>query len=127
VCALRRRDRIDTVAGCAQRRGRGGDRPGRYHGGCGGRSRDLAQPRDPARSLVIGTDKKAGIHVYDLTGKRVSFTPAARLNNVDLRESGGRVIASNRADVSQAYTRVIGSSSTIGAGAGYPARNKFAS
>ncbi|USU03376.1 phytase (plasmid) [Sphingomonadaceae bacterium OTU29LAMAA1] len=64
---------------------------------------------DPARSLVIGTDKKAGIHVYDLTGKRVSFTPAARLNNVDLRESGGRVIAaaSDRADVAQAHVSLF--------------------
>ncbi len=66
-------------------------------------------PADPARSLVIGTDKKAGIHVYDLAGKRVSFTPAARLNNVDLRESGGRVIAvaSDRADVAQAHVSLF--------------------
>lgn len=57
-------------------------------------------PRDPAKSLVIGTDKQAGIHVYDLTGKRLSFTPFARLNNVDLRDLGARVIvaASDRAD-----------------------------
>jgi 3-phytase len=67
-------------------------------------------PADPARSLVIGTDKKAGIHVYDLTGKRVSFTPAARLNNVDLRDlGGGRVIAaaSDRADVAQAHVALF--------------------
>lgn len=66
-------------------------------------------PRDPARSLVIGTDKKAGIHVYDMAGKRVSFTPAARLNNVDLREVGGRVIAvaSDRADVAQAHVALF--------------------
>ena len=66
-------------------------------------------PRDPAQSLVIGTDKKAGIHVYDLKGKRVSFTPAARLNNVDLRELGGRVIAaaSDRADVAQAHVSLF--------------------
>ena len=66
-------------------------------------------PRDPAQSLVIGTDKKAGIHVYDLKGKRVSFTPAARLNNVDLRDFGGRVIAaaSDRADVAQAHVSLF--------------------
>ena len=65
--------------------------------------------KDPAQSLVIGTDKKAGIHVYDLAGKRVSFTPAARLNNVDLREVGGRVIAvaSDRADVAQAHVALF--------------------
>jgi len=66
-------------------------------------------PRNPAQSLVIGTDKKAGIHVYDLKGKRVSFTPAARLNNVDLRDLGGRVIAaaSDRADVAQAHVSLF--------------------
>nr|WP_163956557.1 phytase [Sphingomonas insulae] len=66
-------------------------------------------PRDPAQSLVIGTDKKAGIHVYDLKGKRVSFTPAARLNNVDLRDIGGRVMvaASDRADVAQAHVALF--------------------
>ncbi len=65
--------------------------------------------KDPAQSLVIGTDKKAGIHVYDMAGKRVSFTPAARLNNVDLREVEGRVIAvaSDRADVAQAHVALF--------------------
>ena len=68
---------------------------------------------DPAKSLVIGTDKKAGIHVYSLAGKRLSFTPAARLNNVDLRDlgakSGGRVIAaaSDRADVATAHVSLF--------------------
>ena len=65
--------------------------------------------KDPAKSLVIGTDKKAGIHVYDMAGKRLSFTPAARLNNVDLREVGGHVIAvaSDRADVAQAHVALF--------------------
>ncbi len=66
-------------------------------------------PADPAKSLVIGTDKKAGIHVYSLTGKRLSFTPADRLNNVDLRTVGTRVIAaaSDRADVDAAYVSLF--------------------
>lgn len=65
---------------------------------------------DPAASLVIGTDKQVGIHVYDLKGKRLSFTPAARLNNVDLREvAGGRVIvaASDRADTANAHVALF--------------------
>lgn len=64
---------------------------------------------NPAASLVIGTDKKAGIHVYDLRGKRLSFTPAARLNNVDLRAVGGQVIAaaSDRADVDDAHVSLF--------------------
>ncbi len=67
-------------------------------------------PRDPAKSLVIGTDKKAGIHVHDLSGKRLSFTPAARLNNVDLRDLGGGMViaaASDRADVAQAHVALF--------------------
>ena len=66
-------------------------------------------PADPAKSLVIGTDKKAGIHVYSLAGKRLSFTPAYRLNNVDLRTVGTRVIAaaSDRADVDAAHVSLF--------------------
>jgi 3-phytase len=66
-------------------------------------------PADPAKSLVIGTDKKAGIHVYSLAGKRLSFTPADRLNNVDLRTVGTRVIAaaSDRADVDVAHVSLF--------------------
>jgi 3-phytase len=64
---------------------------------------------DPAKSLIIGTDKRAGIHVYDLSGKQLGFTPSPRLNNVDLRSDvmlGGReivlVAASDRADETNA-------------------------
>jgi 3-phytase len=42
-------------------------------------------PTDPSKSLIVGTDKRAGIHVYDMAGKAVSFTPSPRLNNADLR------------------------------------------
>ena len=65
--------------------------------------------RDPARSLVVATDKQAGIHVYDLAGKRLSYTPAPRLNNVDMREVGGRIIvaASDRADEAQAHVSLF--------------------
>jgi 3-phytase len=52
-------------------------------------------PADPPASLVIGTDKKAGIHVYGLDGARRSFTPSPRLNNVDLRD--GVTVAGKRA------------------------------
>lgn len=69
---------------------------------------------DPSRSLIIGTDKRAGIHVYDLAGKQVSFTPSPRLNNVDLRENivlGGKpivlVAASDRQDEANAQMAVF--------------------
>ena len=41
---------------------------------------------DPARSAVIGTDKKLGLNVYDLKGKRLQVVADGRMNNVDLRE-----------------------------------------
>jgi len=41
---------------------------------------------DPANSLIIGTDKRAGLYVYGLDGSRKSFLPEGELNNVDLRE-----------------------------------------
>jgi 3-phytase len=66
--------------------------------------------RAPADSLVVATDKQAGIHVYDLSGRRRSYTPAPRLNNVDLRElKDGRivVVASDRADTAQAHVALF--------------------
>ena len=66
-------------------------------------------PSDPAKSLVVGTDKKAGIHVFDMTGRAVSFTPSPRLNNVDLRANvlvngtpSALVVASDRRDEANA-------------------------
>ena len=42
-------------------------------------------PENPGRSLVLGTDKSAGLHVYDLNGRQLQFVPAGRVNNVDVR------------------------------------------
>ncbi|MEP7348882.1 MAG: phytase [Sphingorhabdus sp.] len=63
----------------------------------------------PEASLIVATDKKAGIHVYDLKGGALGFTPAPRLNNVDLRDGvmiGGQrgviVAASDRLDIMNA-------------------------
>ena len=60
-------------------------------------------PSDPARSLVVGTNKRAGLHLYDMQGQPLSFAQDGKMNNVDLREGfrlGGRdvvlVTASNR-------------------------------
>lgn len=41
---------------------------------------------DPSRSVIIGTQKKSGLYVYDLSGKVLQFLPDGRMNNVDLRE-----------------------------------------
>ena len=62
-------------------------------------------PADPAASLIVATDKKAGLHVYGLGGKSLAFDPAGRLNNVDLIDLGTRgilVAASDRNDEANA-------------------------
>lgn len=45
-----------------------------------------AHPKDPNLGLVIGTNKKRGLDVYDLKGKRIQVLEDGRVNNVDLRE-----------------------------------------
>lgn len=58
---------------------------------------------NPAASLIVATDKKAGLYVYGLDGKILSFTDAGRVNNVDLVEIGERIIvaASDRNNIAQ--------------------------
>lgn len=43
-------------------------------------------PTNPALSLIIATDKQAGLAVYDMQGKLVQFLADGKLNNVDLRD-----------------------------------------
>jgi len=54
-------------------------------------------PADPAASLIVGTDKKAGLHIYDLTGKDRFFIDAGQVNNVDLKDMGplGIIVAAS--------------------------------
>lgn len=61
--------------------------------------------RQPTRSLIVATDKKAGLYVYGLDGKVKGFTPAGRVNNValvDMGPSGVIVAASDRNDEARA-------------------------
>jgi 3-phytase len=44
-----------------------------------------ADPADPSRALLIGTDKSIGLYVHDLSGRVLQFFPAGPLNNVDMR------------------------------------------
>lgn len=60
---------------------------------------------NPAASLIVGTDKKAGLYVYGLDGKVRDFLDAGRVNNVDLIDGvtingtpGILVVASDRND-----------------------------
>jgi 3-phytase len=60
---------------------------------------------DPAASLIVATDKQAGLYVYGLDGVVRSFVEAGRLNNVDLADlgpSGVIVVASDRNDPANA-------------------------
>jgi 3-phytase len=86
-------------------------------------------PADPASSLIVGTDKKAGLYVYGLDGKVRDFAQAGRVNNVDVVDFGGRVIvaASDRNDETQARialfsldpaTSKLTSLGTVAAGSG---------
>jgi hypothetical protein len=45
-------------------------------------------PADPALSLVIGTDKQAGVYVYDLAGAERQFVATGGANNVDVDADG---------------------------------------
>lgn len=58
-------------------------------------------PTRPAESLIVATDKKAGLHVYGMDGRSREFVPAGRVNNVDLLDMGAKgvvVVASDRND-----------------------------
>ncbi len=64
---------------------------------------------DPAASLIVATDKKAGLYVYGLDGQTRSFAPGGRLNNVDLVDMGAAgiiVAASDRNDPARAKIRL---------------------
>ncbi len=59
--------------------------------------------QDPQRSLVLGTDKKAGLAVYDLQGQQQQYLAVGRLNNVDVRS--GFSLANQLVDLAIASNR----------------------
>ncbi len=63
-------------------------------------------PTDPARSVIIGTDKDAGIYVWDMNGNQLQHLPqGTRTNNVDVRygfQLGGRSVDIVAANLRQA-------------------------
>jgi 3-phytase len=63
-----------------------------------------ADPRDPSRAVMFGTDKSDGLYVHNMDGSVRQFLPSGPVNNVDLRigfptSAGERVLvaASNDA------------------------------
>ncbi|QQQ18984.1 phytase [Brevundimonas vitis] len=72
-----------------------------------------AHPTDPAQSLIVATDKKGGLFLYDMQGHVVQDLRDGKMNNVDLREgfnlNGERVVlvtASDRTNRSIAIYRL---------------------
>jgi 3-phytase len=95
IQAFRGREEIPRVAASAQ------TAPVESGGDAADDPAIWVNPRDAAKSLILGTDKKTGLNVYDLSGALVAQFPIGRLNNVDLRpinQSGFVAIAaaSNR-------------------------------
>ena len=65
----------------------------------------FVDPRDASQSLILGTDKRAGLAVYGLDGRLRQFLPIGRLNNVDVitgvsiaGKSWDLAVASNRSN-----------------------------
>lgn len=55
---------------------------------------------DPKSSLIVATNKQAGLMVYNLQGKELQYLEEGEPNNVDLRPltSGGALVASSNRD-----------------------------
>ncbi len=77
-------------------------------------------PSDPEKSIIIGTNKDAGLVVYGLDGKQVQFLQDGKMNNVDVRygftlghSAVDIVIASNRSDDTLAVYSVDAASGTL--------------
>lgn len=62
-------------------------------------------PANPNRALIIATDKKAGIHVYDLKGQDRAFLKGGLVNNVDV--TGNIIVASDRNDDISAHLAIF--------------------
>lgn len=44
-------------------------------------------PENPEKSIILGTNKKAGLYAYDLEGNVINYVKAGKVNNVDLRDN----------------------------------------
>lgn len=84
-------------------------------------------PNDPAQSRILGTDKKAGLYVYDLKGAKVQSLPAGRLNNVDVRQNlstetgtADLAVASNRSDNTVSVFGIDRATGVVSALASFP-------
>ena len=71
----------------------------------------------PTESLVIGTNKKSGVNVYDLQGKRIRSYEVGKVNNIDVRQgifdSVDLVGASNRSTLAMDFWLVQKETQTL--------------
>lgn len=68
-------------------------------------------PTNRVLSQILATNKKAGLHVYDLEGNEIQFLPAGRLNNVDVRY--GFPFSTGTKDIAAASNRSFNSISVF--------------
>lgn len=68
---------------------------------------------DPEATVIYGTNKKKGIHAYDLDGNEMRFYPFGKINNIDVRNGvrlGDELVdvlgGSNRSDNSIVLYRI---------------------
>ena len=64
-------------------------------------------PVDSSKSIVLGTDKKAGLYSYSLDGEVIDFVPAGLLNNVDLVSLADGTVLVAASDRTEATTPAI--------------------
>jgi 3-phytase len=68
-------------------------------------------PTDPARSLILGTNKDAGVYVYGIDGSEKQKLLVGLANNVDLR--GNLAVASNDGVNALSWFRIDPSNSVV--------------
>jgi 3-phytase len=68
-------------------------------------------PTDPARSLILGTNKDVGVYVYGLDGSEKQRLPVGLSNNVDLR--GNLAVASNDGVNALSWFRIDPATATV--------------
>ncbi len=58
----------------------------------------IINTKNPRKSIILGTDKKAGIYLYDLEGTKLAFAAMGEINNIDVRQKKDEIFiaASNR-------------------------------
>src|SRR6185295_5770431 len=82
--------------------------------GDGDRADDPAiwvHPMDPAKSLILATNKDEGVYVYGIDGRERQKLPVGLSNNVDLR--GNLAVASNDGVNALSFFRIDPATQTV--------------